>query len=384
MAEAKYPAAGERFADTNQNIVLWLANEQTDTRVGGPDSKETTKGFKRGGGFSGTALNATYVMKRLTSAFGPLGKGWGYKVVAENFVPGGPIIDHDGQIIGNEVVHVLRVECWWRDAETNERCSAEQFGQTTFVTKRDVKEGGRVVRITTATDEEAPKKSLTDAITKWASWLGIGADIHLGQWDDSRYVDAVREAEAERQREEVLSKSPFVWTRMVNGEPDTRRFLDAREWVAFWLQGNASLKAEKSRDVIASVWAQNDNLIAEVARANHKAADAVLSDLRLVCGVPAPPAPLEEFEVIDTEARVRKVRGFLAWLDGYRRAVDEMADEPRILRSFETAMAPYMDKMKARNQMVANRAEDHLAAALARGDAAPQDDQQDDGQSARA
>ena len=49
------------------------------------------------------------------------------------------------------------------------------------------------------TDEEAPKKSLTDALSKAMSWLGFAADIHLGRWDDNKYVNAAARAyEGER------------------------------------------------------------------------------------------------------------------------------------------------------------------------------------------
>lgn len=40
-------------------------------------------------------------------------------------------------------------------------------------------------------DEDAPKKSLTDAITKAASQIGIAANIFLGRWDDKKYVAQV-------------------------------------------------------------------------------------------------------------------------------------------------------------------------------------------------
>ena len=40
-------------------------------------------------------------------------------------------------------------------------------------------------------DEDAPKKSLTDAIIKAASHLGIAANIFLGRWDDQKYLAEV-------------------------------------------------------------------------------------------------------------------------------------------------------------------------------------------------
>jgi hypothetical protein len=37
-------------------------------------------------------------------------------------------------------------------------------------------------------DEDAPKKSVTDALVKCASYLGFAGDIFSGMWDDSKYV----------------------------------------------------------------------------------------------------------------------------------------------------------------------------------------------------
>ncbi|MBN86088.1 MAG: hypothetical protein CL885_01045, partial [Dehalococcoidia bacterium] len=37
-------------------------------------------------------------------------------------------------------------------------------------------------------DADAPKKALTDAITKGLSYLGFNADIFLGKFDDNKYV----------------------------------------------------------------------------------------------------------------------------------------------------------------------------------------------------
>jgi len=38
-------------------------------------------------------------------------------------------------------------------------------------------------------DEDAPKKSVTDALVKCASYLGFAGDIFSGMWDDSKYVE---------------------------------------------------------------------------------------------------------------------------------------------------------------------------------------------------
>lgn len=41
-------------------------------------------------------------------------------------------------------------------------------------------------------DEDAFKKAMTDALTKGLSHLGFSADVYLGKFDDSRYVEEQR------------------------------------------------------------------------------------------------------------------------------------------------------------------------------------------------
>ena len=46
-------------------------------------------------------------------------------------------------------------------------------------------------RKTGALDDEAPKKAMTDAMTKALSHLGVSADVFLGMFDNSKYVEKV-------------------------------------------------------------------------------------------------------------------------------------------------------------------------------------------------
>jgi recombination DNA repair RAD52 pathway protein len=41
-------------------------------------------------------------------------------------------------------------------------------------------------------DEDAPKKAMTDALTKGLSHLGFSADVFLGLFDDNRYVQKMQ------------------------------------------------------------------------------------------------------------------------------------------------------------------------------------------------
>lgn len=149
-------------------LSIWEAAQTTDPNY--------TKGFKRTGGFTGTAINGTYLMKRATEAFGPLGIGWGYEILEERMLDGAAIAETNAC----EVIHCLRVRLWYKhEGETGE---VVHFGQTTFVGKN---------KYGPYTDEEAPKKSLTDALTKCLSMLGFGADVHLGLYDDNKYVEGL-------------------------------------------------------------------------------------------------------------------------------------------------------------------------------------------------
>ena len=119
--------------------------------------------------YKGTSPNPQYVIQCLTNLFGPVGLGFGWRIVAEGF----------NEFQNGEVLHWCRIEFW----HTSRENTYEAYGQTkaAFMTK------GGIFRV----DEDAPKKSLTDAIVKAASQLGIAANIFLGRWDDSKYVAKV-------------------------------------------------------------------------------------------------------------------------------------------------------------------------------------------------
>lgn len=174
--------------EASPNLTLWNSVQATDPAY--------TKAFSRSGGFRGTAINHTYQTKRATEAFGPKGLGWGSTVIDEKYVEGAPILHPTHGVIGREVVHVVRIELWYHRGE---RGSVQAFGQTTFVGSN--KHG-------TFTDEEAPKKSLTDAESKALAALGFSSDVHMGLFDDSKYVNdlSARVAEAEKPKGPTLEE----------------------------------------------------------------------------------------------------------------------------------------------------------------------------------
>jgi hypothetical protein len=157
------------------NLSIWKAIERTDPKQVKPIT---------GKSYSGHSPKPHYIIWKLTRQFGPVGRGFGWQVIHEAYVPGKPHED------GTEQIHECRIRFWWRDGEDTRE--VESYGATKALYKA---KGNYWVD-----DEDAAKKSLTDAITKAASWLGASADIFMGRWDDSKYVAAL-EAEARTARE---------------------------------------------------------------------------------------------------------------------------------------------------------------------------------------
>ncbi len=135
------------------NLSIWTQVEKTDPAATSP--------MFTADGTNLTAINHNYQIKRATELFGPCGFGWGYNVINASII--------DGGMSGNIQTKVssVQIEFWYK--HQNEVCKFSHFGQTPFVTA--TKDGIAV------TDDDAHKKSLTDAIGKALSMLGFSADI---------------------------------------------------------------------------------------------------------------------------------------------------------------------------------------------------------------
>lgn len=187
----------------NDNLKLWESVEQTDP--------EYTKGYKGAGGFTGTSINAMYLIQKATEKFGPVGIGWGWTVLDDRFDKGAPIahfVDINGEKKATlsdhcESVHTLKIELWYKLGDQIGKVIG--YGQTPMIYSN---------KYGIQTETEPAKKSLTDAIKKCLSMLGFSADIFLGEFDDADYVAQVqaekniekaenREAEIEQQRKDL-------------------------------------------------------------------------------------------------------------------------------------------------------------------------------------
>lgn len=131
-----------------------------------------------GKAYSGNSPKPYWLVQRATEVFGPCGIGWGLEVVNERFE----------RLTDTDVLHVALVRVWYLFG--NKRGEIEQMGQTKACYKK--KDGGMMV------DEDAPKKSVTDGLTKCLSLLGFAGDIFSGRWDDSKYIEQAAAITKER------------------------------------------------------------------------------------------------------------------------------------------------------------------------------------------
>jgi hypothetical protein len=158
------------------NLDLWNAVERTDP--------SHTKAIT-GKAYQGTSPKPHYLVRKATETFGPCGIGWGFEIADEKLL--------DGALLDPgffERIHMARVRVWYE--WDGKRGTIEHVGQTVFCGKR--KDGKPF------TDEDAPKKSVTDALVKALSMIGFAGDIFMGRFDDSKYVNDVRREIADQSR----------------------------------------------------------------------------------------------------------------------------------------------------------------------------------------
>ena len=167
------------------NMQLWRDVEKTP--------KEFTKKIT-GKPYQGTSPAPYYLIQKATETFGPCGIGWGFTIEEQHFQAG-----KEGTIM-----HIVLLRVWY--IWNGETGHVQHIGQTVFSGKN--KNGD-------FTDEDACKKSVTDALVKALSMLGFAGDIFIGRYDDSKYVQELeREAAAPKAKslspEEVTTAAAFL------------------------------------------------------------------------------------------------------------------------------------------------------------------------------
>jgi hypothetical protein len=154
---------------SSANTAIW-------DQLGRTDPAHTSQ-FKRGGGFSGTAIKPIWSFRRMTEMFGPCGIGWGVSEPTFQVVPG-----HEG-----EVLVYCTAAIWYAQGDEQSR-TVYGVGGDKVVAKNKYGLNG---------NDEAFKAAYTDALTNALKLIGVGADVHMGRFDDNKYVRAMQEEFAE-------------------------------------------------------------------------------------------------------------------------------------------------------------------------------------------
>ena len=156
------------MSDINPNLELWEALRVTPTTA--------TKPFQRAGGFRGKSIDPMYRYRRMTEHFGPCGKGWGIGKPEYQIVPA-----------GDEILVFCILDVWWMTPDkTGEIHSLIGVGGDKVLTKG---------KYGISADDEGFKKAMTDAVGNAMKYIGIGADVYMGQHDDDKYVRALQHQE---------------------------------------------------------------------------------------------------------------------------------------------------------------------------------------------
>lgn len=170
----------------NENLALWNAVERTPPS----HTKEIT-----GKSYKGNSPKPHYLIWKATETFGPCGIGWGFTIEDERIEEGA----------GGERLHIARVKVWFKWGD--QRGEVEHIGGTAFCGTRS---SGKAF-----TDEDAPKKSVTDALVKALSMIGFAGDIFMGRYDDNKYLAELREEEKQASQPpakiDPITPPPAFW-----------------------------------------------------------------------------------------------------------------------------------------------------------------------------
>jgi len=196
-----------------ENLALWKMVEVTPTA----HVKEIT-----GKSYKGNSPKPHYLIHKATETFGPCGIGWGFTIEDERIEEGA----------GGEKLHIARVKVWYE--WNGKRGTVEHIGGTQF---SGVRSTGKAF-----TDEDAPKKSVTDALVKALSLIGFAGDIFMGRYDDSKYLaDLKAEEKAEKAKVAAAPKVENAATASLWNELEAISSL--RGVQTFWIDNMKTIAA---------------------------------------------------------------------------------------------------------------------------------------------
>ena len=141
------------------NMDIWKKLGRTNPKY--------TKNFNKFG-TELTTIDPMYQLMMMTDLFGPVGEGWSYHV---NYT-------YTDKCVFAEVT----IKYCVRKQDSN---PWYKYGPVSSVQALYKKNGGL--------DDEAPKKAMTDAMTKAFSHLGMSADVFLGLFNSNKYIESTKE-----------------------------------------------------------------------------------------------------------------------------------------------------------------------------------------------
>jgi hypothetical protein len=148
-------------ADAERHLALW-------NRLRRPDPRATKPFTRARAGSRGTPIDPTWRLQVMTELFGPIGQGWGYEQL--------------DWTVQERMVFVC-ARAWYRDPETGTiHHTGPQWGGTEIIRRRA---GAGAA----TPNDECFKTAITVALGKCLQELGLAADVHLGQFEDSKYRD---------------------------------------------------------------------------------------------------------------------------------------------------------------------------------------------------
>ena len=164
---------------SNENLKIWGAVKAVD--------KAALKQANIGGQ-NMLSVNGIVMVEAITAAIGPIGKNWYYSIADERYENTKPMMR------GQEFI-VVDGAALWEQTHTivlnfhinhgDGFVTFPQFGHTPY---RYMTKNGSIM-----VDQEAGKKSLTDALKKCLTMLGVAADVYSGALEDYHYAAQVQD-----------------------------------------------------------------------------------------------------------------------------------------------------------------------------------------------
>lgn len=231
-----------------KGLELWNAVEAVD--------KSYTKPIT-GREFTGNSVNLTYTTRKLTEALGPAGDRWGWEVMDEK------VHEYGSHELQNFVaIHSVRVRLWFR-RDDGTSGHIEDYGTTKLAYWAKPQRGEPYLKV----DEEATKKSISDAKSKLFVALGGSAQLWLGEFDRSqhKYIGDDDDRPPRQPRQQALPPRAAATADPIDVGEHTFAFGRKRLTGPEWLDV-VSKKAKEADPMALQTWWESKEQVAERAR----------------------------------------------------------------------------------------------------------------------